>query len=115
MMRMRASAPSARAISTSCCSGIVRCGTRHPDRIVAPTRSSSSRARRRRSPQQSRRQRPPRLQTEGDVLRDGQIGKQGRLLINGGDAELRERDRIVVVRSIWPLTSSVPASAGGRR
>ena len=45
MIRIRASAPSARAISTSCCSGIVSRRTSVSGSIAAPIRSSSRRAR----------------------------------------------------------------------
>ena len=59
MIRIRASAPSARAISTSCCSGIDSPRTSASGSIAAPIRSSSRRARSRRSPQRTRRQGPP--------------------------------------------------------
>ena len=87
MIRMRASAPRARAISTSCCSGIVSRRTSVSGSIAAPIRSSSRRARSRRSPQRTRRQAPPRLQAERDVLGDGQVGEERRLLVDRGDPE----------------------------
>ncbi len=59
MIRMRASAPSARAISTSCCSGIDSRRTSVSGSIAAPIRSSSRRARARRWRQRTRRQAPP--------------------------------------------------------
>ncbi len=69
MIRIRASAPSARAISTSCCSGIERRRTSVSGSIAAPIRSSSRRARSRRSPQRMRRQAPARLQARGRCSR----------------------------------------------
>ena len=91
-IRTRASAPSARAISTSCCSGIVS--------VARPRRRGRSSRRRaraapgaapRRSPQRIAPPRAARLQAERDVLGDGQVGEQRRLLVDGRDARARGR------------------------
>ncbi len=59
MMRIRALAPRARAISTSCCSGIDSRRTSVSGSMAAPIRSSNCRARARRWSQRIRRQAPP--------------------------------------------------------
>src|SRR5207237_1400695 len=40
--------------------------------------------------------RAARLQAQGDVLGDGQVGEQRRLLVDGGDAEVAGADGVVV-------------------
>ena len=117
MIRIRASAPSALAISTSCCSGIVSARTSAVgvDRARRRAPSSSPRPARRRSPQRTRRHGPPRLEPERDVLGDGQVGEQRRLLVDRGDPERPGADRVVVVDrlALRPRASRRPA--GGRR
>ena len=93
-MSTRASAPSARAISTSCCWGMLSSPASISGSMRAPTRPSSSSARRCRSRQSTRPQRPVRSSAERDVLRDRQLAEQRGLLIDRRDAErLRGRGR----------------------
>ncbi len=96
MIRMRASAPRARAISTSCCSGIERRRTSVSGSMLAPIRDSSCRARSRRLRQRTRSPGAARFEAEGDVLGDGQVGEEGRLLVDRGDAEGAGADGVVV-------------------
>ena len=110
MIRIRASAPSARAISTSCCSGIDSRRTSASGSIAAPIRSSSRRAR---VAPLAPADPPPgarRLQAERDVLGDRQVGEERRLLVDRGDPERSARDRVDRGRRRRPWTSIVPSS-----
>ena len=102
MIRIRASAPSARAISTSCCSGIdsVLHFRERVDRRADPL-EQALRPRRRSRPAHA----PPRaasLEPDRDVLGDRQVAEERRLLIDRGDAQVARglgvevRDRLVL-------------------
>ena len=97
MIRIRASAPRARAISTSCCSGIdsrrtSRAGVdRRADPIEEPLRPLAPLA-----PADP----PPvaaRLQPQGDVLGHRQVGEERRLLIDGRDPQRLGPRRVVAL------------------
>ncbi len=94
MIRMRASAPSARAISTSCCSGIDRRRTSVSGSIArADPLEQEPGSRPSFWPADS----PPgtaRLEPDGDVLGHGQVGKECGLLVNCRDSEGTRTDRI---------------------
>ena len=96
MIKMRASAPRARAISTSCCSGIDSERTSVSGSIVAPIFSSKSRARVRRSAPADTAPASVRLEPDRDVLGDRQVRKERRLLVNRGDSQLARTHRIEV-------------------
>ena len=89
MIRTRACAPTARAISTSCCSGMRSEPASASGSTVAPdSRQERGRALAPLPPIDA----PPgasRLQAEGDVLGDRQVGEQGGLLVDRGDAQRR--------------------------
>ena len=87
--------PSARAISTSCCSGRLSDAASRSTSIRAPTASSSASRPSRRAGQSTRDHAPPRFDAEREVLRDAEIGKQRRVLVNGDHAQpprLERRD-----------------------
>ena len=86
-IRTRASAPSARAISTSCCCGMLSSPASVSGSMRAPTRASSSSRGGGAARQSTRPQRPRALEPERDVLRHRQLGEQRGLLIDGRDAE----------------------------
>ena len=92
MMSTLADDPIAFAISTSCCSGMLRLSTSRSASMSAPTRFSRSRASRRRRLQSMRRHDRARLERERDVLGDRQVRKERRLLVDRGDAK-RARHR----------------------
>jgi hypothetical protein len=90
MMTIRAPAPRAQAISTSCCSGIERSahlavGARRRRGAC----SSSVRASAAGGPVDPAQ--AGRFEAQADVLRHGQVGKQRRLLVDAGDAERGRR------------------------
>ena len=93
MMSTLASEPIALAISTSCCSGMLRVSTSRSASMSAPTRVSRSRASRRRAAPVDAAPRRARLERERDVLGDRQVREQRRLLINGRDAQRARRCR----------------------
>src|SRR4249920_3128002 len=79
MMTIRAPAPTAQAISTSCCSGIESSPTSVSGAMVAPTRASKSTARARRAGV---------LESQTDVFGDGKVGEKGGLLVDARNTEL---------------------------
>ena len=97
MMRTRASAPRARAISTSCCSAM----RREPASASGSTRGPDPRQERRRPhtplPPVDAAPRPIRLQAEGQVLGDGQLGEQRGLLVDRGHAQAPRQQGIRAV------------------
>ena len=95
MMRTRACAPRARAISTSCCSAMRRrCRPRRRDRCRRRRAPSSAAARARRSPPVDAPPGAARLQAEGEVLRHREVGEQRRLLVDRGHAQAAGQQRI---------------------
>ena len=113
MIRMRASAPRARAISTSCCSGIDSERTSVSGSIVAPI--FSSRLLRPRASPAPANAAPAaaRLEPDRDVLGDRQVRKERRLLVNRGDSQLARTHRIKVAdRPALDLDSSLVGQVG---
>ena len=110
MIRMRASAPRARAISTSCCSGIdSESDLRFRVDLRADFFEQLCRSSRADGPSEcgaSRR----RLEPDRDVLGDREVRKEGRLLVNRGDSQVAragpDRDR----STERPWTSIRPSS-----
>ena len=115
MIRMRASAPRARAISTSCCSGID--SDAHFGFRVDRRADFFEQVSRPRSPLAPANAAPAarRLEPDRDVLGDRQVRKQRRLLVNRGDSQVARRDRIEVARPAGPGPQSFPRRADGRR
>ena len=87
MITIFASAPIAFAISTICCSGMLSVSTRRAGSIDAPIRSRSAAAVSRPSRPIQPAPRAAGLERHRDVLGDGEVGKERRLLVDGRDAE----------------------------
>ena len=107
--RTRGRLTRARASATRCCMPPESCAGRRFASAASPTRSSSSRTRRSISPFST----PLRLQPEGDVLLDAQVGEEGVALEDGVGGALVRRDARACRRrrsSGGPsVTSSKPA------
>ena len=91
MMTMRAPAPSAQAISTSCCSGIESERTSASGEMSAPMRWSSSAARMRRLGQFTRRAAATGSSRRPMFSATVRSGNKRGLLVNAGDAEFVRR------------------------
>ena len=114
MIKMRASAPRARAISTSCCSGMVRLPTWVSGSMSAPMRSRSCSCQVSSVAPVDSSTCPATFESQCDILRHAQIGKEGRLLVDGGDAK-RARLTGSFRSTTRPCTSSTPRLRNGRR
>ena len=107
MTTMRA-APMALAISTICCSGMLSVSTVRAGSMADPTlarRSAAAPV----TPGQSTFCQQAAFERQRDVLGHGQMREQGRLLVDGGDAE-RMRRGGVHVRHVPAGHTQVPAS-----